>query len=366
MDRPRVGSYALHCHDARPIARAWKGLQETEQIDRQLLVTTQPGKTAGQFCENGLPKLKEVERSGITVPARLILVLAGNTARTSLHAPAVKTEMLNSHGSFLWYELATTDMDAAKSFYVYVVGWGTHDVAIPGMAYTLFTAAGAPVSGLMRLPQDASASGFRPSWLGYVGVSDVDSAAERIKALGGAVHVPPREIPALSRFAIGVDPQMATIAVFKWLDPGRDRAPEPDAPGRIGWHELFAADWEKAWAFYADLFGWRKTDTDVGPIGTYQLFSAGGTTIGGILTKPANVPIPFWLYYFNIGDIDDAMMRVRAASGRILAGPIEVPGDRWIVQCTDPQGAIFALVGKRRHNGIGYFERACRAGKVTA
>jgi uncharacterized protein len=35
---------------------------------------------------------------------------------------------------------------------------------------------------------------------------------------------------------------------------------------------------------------------------------------------------------------------------------LEVPGGRWIAQCTDPQGAIFALVGKRSHNGIGYFE----------
>ncbi|HEY7242534.1 MAG TPA: VOC family protein [Xanthobacteraceae bacterium] len=269
--------------------------------------------------------------------------------------------MLASHGRFLWYELATTDVAAAKSFYADVVGWDVQDVGRPGTPYTLFTAAGAPVSGLMSMPQEASASGFRPSWLGYVGVDDVDAAAGRIKKLGGGVHVLPREISEVSRFSIGVDPQMATIAVLKWLDE-REQAPEPDAPGRVGWHELFAADWESAWAFYADLFGWRKTDTDMGPIGTYQLFSAGGLTIGGMLTKPASVPVPFWLYYFNVGDIDVAMKRVKAGNGQILAGPIEVPGDRWIVHCTDPQGAIFALVGKRRHNGIGYFERACRAG----
>jgi len=270
--------------------------------------------------------------------------------------------MLNSHGRFLWYELVTTDTNAAKSFYADVVGWDTQDVAMPGTAYTLFTAGGVPVSGLMRLPDDASTSGFRPTWLGYVGVNDVDAAAARIRELGGAVHVPPQEVPDISRFSIGVDPQMATIAVFKWLNPSHEQDPELDAPGRVGWHELFAADAERAWAFYGDLFGWRKADTDVGPIGTYQLFSIGGLTIGGMLNKPANVPIPFWLYYFNIGDVDVAIKRVKAGNGQILAGPIEVPGDRWIVQCTDPQGAIFALVGKRRHNGIGYFERGCRAG----
>ena len=27
-------------------------------------------------------------------------------------------------------------------------------------------------------------------------------------------------------------------------------------PQRIGWHELYASDWEKSFAFYAELFGW--------------------------------------------------------------------------------------------------------------
>jgi hypothetical protein len=84
--------------------------------------------------------------------------------------------------------------------------------------------------------------------------------------------------------------------------------------------------------------------------------------IGAMLNKPSTVPAPFWLYYFNVADIDIAMKRAKAGSGQIIEGPIEVPGDRWIVQCADPQGAMFALVGKRRHNGIGYFERACLAG----
>jgi predicted enzyme related to lactoylglutathione lyase len=120
---------------------------------------------------------------------------------------------------------------------------------------------------------------------------------------------------------------------------------------------LLAADWEKAFAFYREVFGWQKADADTGAMGTYQLFSVGGQTVGGMFTKPPTVPVPFWLYYFNIGDIDFAMKRVKAGSGQILNGPIEVPGNRWIVQCTDPQGAIFAVMGKRSHNGIGYFER---------
>ena len=142
--------------------------------------------------------------------------------------------MANAHGRFVWYELMTTDMEAAKTFYADVVGWGTQDASMPGMAYTLFTAGGTSVSGLMDLPEDARKSGLRPSWLGYVGVSDVDAAADRIKELGGAVHVPPKDSPNISRFSIAVDPQMATIALFKWLEGGQEQPPALDAPGRLG------------------------------------------------------------------------------------------------------------------------------------
>ena len=198
--------------------------------------------------------------------------------------------------------------------------------------------------------------GERPSWIGYVSVNDVDATADRIKHLGGAVHVPPQDILNISRFSVVADPQMATLALFKWQQPPAQEQPvNLRTPGRVGWHELLAADWEKAWAFYSELFGWQKAEADTDAAGTYQLFSAGGQTIGGMITKPPTVPVPFWLYYFNVGDIDAAVKRVKAGGGQVLSRPTGVPEGNWIVQCTDPQGAIFALVG---HNGIGYFERA--------
>ncbi len=265
--------------------------------------------------------------------------------------------MVNYYGHFVWYELMTTDMEAAKAFYAKVVGWGVQDASMPGMAYALFTAGKATVSGLMDLPEDARKMGAKPHWIGYVGVNDVDAAADRIRELGGAVHVPPRDIPNISRFSIVADPQTARFALFKFLKPGQEQPAELDTPGRVGWHELLAADWEKAFAFYSELFGWQKADADGAVTDTYQVFSAGGQTIGGMFTKPPTVPVPFWLFYFNIGDIDAAAKRVTAGGGQILDGPIEVSGGSWIVQCTDPQGAIFALLGKRSHNAIGYFER---------
>jgi uncharacterized protein len=256
--------------------------------------------------------------------------------------------MVNSHGSFVWHELMTTDTQAARAFYGKVVGWGAQDASMPGMHYTLFTVGETRVGGLMDLPEQADQMGTPPNWMGYVGADDVDATVDRLKRLGGAVHVPPTNIPDVGRFAVVADPQAAVFGLFKWLTPGPDQSAAPGTPGHVGWRELLAADWEKAFAFYAELFGWQKAEAvDMGAMGTYQLFSAGGQTIGGMFTKPPMVPAPFWLYYFNIGDINAGAERVTAGGGRILNGPMEVPGGSWIVQCQDPQSAMFALVGNR-------------------
>ena len=269
--------------------------------------------------------------------------------------------MVDSHGRFVWYELVTTDVAAAMAFYTNVMGWGAWDVSVPGKRYILFGDGKGAISALTPLPDDARQMGAEPTWVGFVAVDDVDAAAARITRLGGAVHVPPTDASDISRFAVFTDPQTARLALFKWRRPGQQlRA--PDTPGRVGWHELLAADWEQAWAFYGDLFGWQKEPVEVGGTGPYQPFSARGQMIGGMFTKHRTIPAPFWLYYFNIGDIDATAQRVKAGGGRILEGPIESPGGSWILRCVDPQGAVFALEGTRRGRPVGYFERAASPG----
>jgi predicted enzyme related to lactoylglutathione lyase len=261
-------------------------------------------------------------------------------------------------GRFTWYELMTTDLKAATAFYAKVMGWGAWDASMPGRPYTLFSAGPEAVGGLMNLPADALRAGVNPNWIGYVAIEDLDAAAARITRLGGTVHVPPTDIGGISQFAVFSDPQSSRLGLFKWHQSARRQLADPAAPGRIGWHELLAADWEKAWSFYGELFGWQRAEAGVGETGTYQLFTAGGQTTGGMLTKAATILAPIWLYYFNVGDVDAVTKRVTAAGGRLVHGPVETPDGRWTVQCTDPQGALFGLTGKRRPTPPGYFAPA--------
>jgi predicted enzyme related to lactoylglutathione lyase len=257
--------------------------------------------------------------------------------------------MVPSQGTFVWYDLMTTDKPAALAFYQAVLGWSAAPGGVVDRDYTILSAGETPIGGAMNLPATACEAGARPSWIGYIGVDDVDAAVARLEASGGGVHRVAEDIPGVGRFAVVHDPQGATFTLFM---PLGGRPPRPDfaaAPGHVGWHELHAASWQDAFDFYAAQFGWTKTDAvEMGPMGTYQLFAAGGPSVGGMMTKMPNVPVPVWIYYFNVDDAAAAVNRIKDAGGQVLNGPHQVPGGSWIVQALDPQGAMFAVVGPDR------------------
>ena len=254
-----------------------------------------------------------------------------------------------TQGRFCWYELMTTDQAGAKAFYTKVVDWGTQDMPMPGMTYTMFRAGETPVSGLMDLPEPARKMGVPPCWIGYVAVDDVDAAANKAKTLGGQVHVPPTDIPDVGRFAAIADPQGAALSIFKGKPGSEMPMPRQDMTGGIGWHELYSANWQKGFEFYNAMFGWQKGDAmDMGAMGTYQIFKSGDIQLGGMMNKPAEMPVSAWTYYLNVADIDTATARVTQSGGQVMMGPIQVPGGDWVIHGRDPQGAAFALFGKKK------------------
>jgi uncharacterized protein len=252
--------------------------------------------------------------------------------------------MNSQQGRFVWYELLSTDTAGAQKFYGDVLGWSARDASTSAFAYTILTAQGAPVCGLMDLPAEGQRMGARPRWVGYVAVEDTDAAADLVKRRGGAIYVPPTD-SNIGRIAIVADPQTATLAMVQGLKLAEARPRNADEAGCVGWHELFATDSSKALAFYADVFGWQDVPSAPGPVASYRLFSAGGDTIGGMFNKLPRVPVPFWVYYFNVAVLDQAMAKVKAGGGQVVHGPMALPGGLSIARCVDPQGAMFALRG---------------------
>jgi uncharacterized protein len=244
-------------------------------------------------------------------------------------------------GRFVWHELMTTDTDAASDFYSEVVPWKAEDSGMP--SYSLWMSGKYRSGGLMALPEDESAT--PPHWIIYIGTPDVDETVAAAEKLGGKILKPAADIPNVGRFAVLSDPQGAAFAVFTpasssdgGMSPGGD-------VGDFTWHELATTDPGSAFDFYAELFGWTKGAAhDMGEMGVYQLVSHGGQDVGGIYKARDNSTPPSWLSYVRVDDAAKAASAAKSAGGRILNGPIEVPGGSWIVMMLDPQGGAFAVV----------------------
>jgi uncharacterized protein len=243
-------------------------------------------------------------------------------------------------GQFIWYDLITTDLDAAIDFYKEVTGWGTQASKGP-QAYTMWENEGIPLGGLVPAGGEM---GSTPAWLPYVAVSDVDKTAAKASELGGKISVAPKDIPGSGRYAIVTDPQGASIAIFQSGTPATGTEVTPGR-GQFSWHDLSTTDHEKAFDFYSALFGWEsRMRFDMGPMGIYHIFGSGDRDYGGMSNfAPESTGSPNWLCYVLIDDVHKTAERVKELGGEVLMGPHEVPGGSWIVHCRDPQGASFAL-----------------------
>jgi len=241
-------------------------------------------------------------------------------------------------GKVLWHELLTTDTSGAAGFYPKVLPWRSQPSGMPG--YTLWMAGQAQVGGLMALPADAA--GTPPHWLIYVGTPNVDATAEHAQRLGAKVWKAATDIPNVGRFAVLADPQGATFALFT---PGAGGGGSPAAgPGVFSWHELATTDVAAALRFYGELFGWTKgPGHDMGAMGTYQIIERFGSQIGGMCNVQGPATPPSWLSYVEVTDSARAVAAAKGAGGRLLHGPVEVPGGSWIALFLDPQGGAFAV-----------------------
>ena len=250
-------------------------------------------------------------------------------------------------GRPLWYELMTSDMKAAETFYRNVVGWSATPFEGSPQPYTMFLRNGEiPVGGLMTTPEGLDAP---PFWAMYIGVPKLEDGAAQVKQLGGSECSPVIDVPNVGRMQMMQDPQGAAFYIY---EPANSDQPPEGAPevGEASWLELMTTDAPAAMTFYTALFKWQPSETmDMGPLGKYHMFNRPHGMIGGMMNKSAemkDVP-PNWQIYFRVPDINAAVERIKANGGQILNGPMEVPGGDWIVNAMDPQGAAFSLHAKK-------------------
>ena len=257
--------------------------------------------------------------------------------------------MTNKHGEFIWYELMTSDADAAQDFYSGLIGWKWADSGQENVDYRMFTAGDTQVGGMMQLSDEMKAGGAQPAWLGYIAVDDVPAALEAIKKHGGSVMMEGMEVPGVGPFAMVADCCGVPFYVINDRSGEESQAFSKHEPrlGTCAWNELATDDPDAADRFYCDIFGWEKGGSmDMGPGGLYQMYNHGDYGLGAMMKRPDEFPASFWTFYFRVPEIDAAKSFVEANGGQVINGPMEIPGGDRVIQGIDPQGAVFSLIGK--------------------
>lgn len=250
-------------------------------------------------------------------------------------------------GAFCWIELGTSDAAGAKAFYDGLFGWTATDMPVgPDMTYSMMRLGGGDVAGLYLM--GPGMQGVPPNWLSYIAVEDADVAARKITANGGKLVKEPFDVMEVGRMAVATDPTGAVFAIWQAKQHhGFAVAKEAGAPT---WHELSTSNVDKAGKFYIDTFGWTAKPFDMGPMGTYTLFSTASAAddapgLGGMITMPPatrNVP-SHWLAYFQVDDIDAETKKAVDLGGTVVVPPREIPNIGKMSIVRDPQGATFAL-----------------------
>jgi hypothetical protein len=116
-------------------------------------------------------------------------------------------------GTFSWHELATSDPEAAFSFYRELFGWEKAEAMDMGEMgiYQMYKRAGgdSPLGGIFKRPAEMPVN----AWLYYAMVKDVNESVENVKKLGGQVLNGPMEVPGGDLIAQCLDPQGAAFAL---------------------------------------------------------------------------------------------------------------------------------------------------------
>jgi uncharacterized protein len=117
--------------------------------------------------------------------------------------------LVNDVGALCWNELATIDLERARSFFANLIGW---EYETDEGGYVSIINAGRLNGGMRELAERER--GIPPSWLPYFTVERAEDAWRLAGELGGWRLVPITET-RVGRFTVLADPQGAAFAIFE-------------------------------------------------------------------------------------------------------------------------------------------------------
>jgi predicted enzyme related to lactoylglutathione lyase len=264
-------------------------------------------------------------------------VLAAVFGIASAPAPATAQAQAET-GRFVWHDLMTKDVSAARRFYGELFGWQFEDTTRGDRPYVIARSANVPVGGIVDISAMTDAGA---QWVSFMAVASVDKTVAQVQSDGGKVLVQPRDLP-LARVAVITDPQEAPLGLAQM----KGTIPEPAQPtaGHFFWQEYLARDAGRALDFYKRLAGYEPAISD-SRLGVEYHVLRKGRGGAGLFQLPNDVADvqPNWLPYVLVNDPEALAARVAGLGGRVIVPVAPERRNSSLAVVADPGGAAFAL-----------------------
>ena len=267
-----------------------------------------------------------------------VLISAGCGTVTSL--PAVSNPPTNTYnqGQVIWHDLATPDVERAKTFYGQVFGWTFEDKGQGKDLYSVAMHNGRAIAGLVPM---ADVQNQRGEWICSFSSPDVRTDVEKIAAKGGKVLGAPMALNGRGKQAVVTDPQGAVFGLL------RSETGDPamgSLVGEGGWlyAELWATDPEPARRFYCETFGYVAPKILRSEV-SYWGFLKGETFYAGLIQNPVENTRSHWVPYIKVNDPQAMTEKARQAGAKVLLAPNEKVRNGSVAFLLDPTGAPFVI-----------------------
>jgi predicted enzyme related to lactoylglutathione lyase len=242
-------------------------------------------------------------------------------------------------GKFVWADLVTDDVAAARAFYGRLFGWTFRELG----NYTVAQNDERPLAGMIQQarPKDRPA---KPRWFAYLSVPNVGKAERAVTKAGGKVLAPLQNLPLRGEQMLFSDPEGAIFGVIKSSsgDPQDFRAD----PGDWIWIQLLSRDAKKASEFYRAVGKYDvEQNTGTNRLSDYVLTSEGFARATVRTIPSANTRVqPAWLPFVRVKNVGDTVAQAKQLGGKVLIEPKPELLNGKVAVIADPTGASIGIM----------------------
>ena len=285
-------------------------------------------------------------------PALLLASGFGATAGDAMKLPPLTTVSGSPRlpGKFVWADLVTDNVPAARTFYSRLFGWTFRDYG----NYTIAANDERPLCGMFQRPRPADQLQAKPRWIGYLSVASVEHAQRAVTKSGGRVLAAPRKMPERGEQAIFADAEGVVFGVIKSSSGDlQDFLPEP---GDWIWIQLLSHDARNAAEFYREVGGYEVIEKAAGGGSSDYVLASKGYARATVRTiPPAKEQVrPNWLPFVRVKNVGESVAQAKQLGGKALIEPKLELFKGKVAVIADTTGAAIGLLewGAEMQKGI--------------